>query len=83
MSSPEALRLARTAQAFHRPPSSWLHLDDDVVAYAVDEALAVLLVIDDRRGQEEARRPGSSLAMLDHLYDDSDFVAPPPPDWMH
>ena len=56
MASPEALRVATTAETWATRPSQMLGLVDDVTAFAVDEALAMRLQVERLRLANEKRR---------------------------
>lgn len=55
----EALILGMTAKTFATRPSLLLGVGDPVVAYALDESIAMRLIYEERRAQDGARsKPG-------------------------
>ena len=75
MESPEAERLTRTARHWGTRPSLLLRLEDDVIAFALDEALAASDLIADRKAAEkpardESLRPDERYS-VDEDYDDA------------
>lgn len=64
--------MALTAQTFGQSPSlTYLRLDDPVVAYAVDEALAERIRQWQAQGTEAASEPAETVAP-DSVYDDAE-----------
>lgn len=66
--SPTALRVAQTARAWRvqSPATTYLHVDDAVRAYLLDEAMATRLQVEDRR--QQARAEGKAVLPPDQRY---------------
>lgn len=76
-----ALRLAQTARAWRvqSPATTYLHVEDDVRAFLLDEAMAARLDIEQRWAQERARGrqrlPGGLRYSSEGDYDDAHEIA--------
>ena len=81
MASPQGELLAHTARTWGQRPSAMLGLTDPVVAYALDEALALVLRIREMEARQSAKDrrhdppPGTRFA-ADADHEDDDWVPP-------
>lgn len=69
------------AQRFGQSPArDYLGIRDPVLRLAIDDALHQRLVLAERAGKPSGLPDGLRYA-TDEDFDDSDWVAPEPPDW--
>jgi hypothetical protein len=78
--------LARTAQTFSQRPSQMLGLTEPLVALALDEALALRLLVESpasAAGRSRHNLPEGQVFATDADFDDSDWHGPVEQRWVH